>query len=423
MRLAPSLLLAALLVSACASAPSRPPASISTGEPREAPAPQLPVGPDREILEGELGEMAEGLPGPITPPHMAGRDIVRAAVLLPFSHPDRRVREEAQGMLAGIEMALFESAGEGFLLVPKDTAGVQATAIEVAEAAMADGAQVVLGPLFAANVEAVKPVASGALAPVIAFSNDPGAAGAGAYLASITVEEEVTRVVDYAVTQGVDTFVYFGPRSEYGQRAERALRFAAAQAGAVMLYSSFYDPENDAPVEAASAVAEMIGEAVDQRPDSIAVLIPESGIKLRGVAPLLPYYGVDFRHMRLLGTSRWNDPTLWREPTLARAWFAAAPVDRLSRFETRYERIYGRPPSSLASLGYDAAGVAIQLSQRRALDTFGLTDPDGFMGANGLFRFRLDGTAERSLDVLEIDLGEGAVVVDQGRRSFEEEVG
>ena len=43
------------------------------------------------------------------------------------------------------------------------------------------------------------------------------------------------------------------------------------------------------------------------------------------------------------------------------------------------------------------------LSQDGALETQELINRDGFLGVNGLFRFRDDGTAERSLAIMEID--------------------
>lgn len=424
--LAPSLVLAALLIVGCASAPSRPPAPISSGEPRAEPQPPLPGG-ERSEGEIEMGELGELEPGEgrreLTPPHMTGRDITRAAILLPFSHPNPSVRAEAQGLLAGIEMALFERAGDSFLILPKDTAGTTAGARKAFDEALEDGADLVLGPLFSDNVRTISsPAREGGL-PVIAFSNDPAAAGGGAYLASFSVEEEVARVVDHAVSQGVDTFAFLGPRNTYGMRVERALRFEAVRQGAFVIAGQFYDPANDTPVDEAGRLAQTLEPVVAEKPGQVAVMIPESGVRLRGVAPLLPYSGLDFRKIRMLGTSQWNDPSLWREPTLNGAWFAVPPPADREQFETSFARIYGRNPSSLASLGYEAAAVAISLNGLDRLDAAGLTDTDGFIGVNGLFRFRIDGTIERGLAVMEIDTAEGAQLVSPAPSSFDPPVG
>lgn len=423
--LAPSLVLMALLMTACATAPARPPAPISSGEPRVDPSPQRPgdEATDTALDPGEIefGEIDMGpqpLDDGLTPPHMVGREVQRAAVLLPFSHPSREVRNEAQGMLAAIEMALFDHGGEGFLVMPKDTAGTEARASSEAEAALEERADIILGPLFSANVRAVTPIAEGAGVPVIAFSNDPAAAGQGAWLASVAVEEEVRRVVEYASTRGIDTYAFLGPRSDYGRRVEAALRQAVAREGGALIGTQFYDPANEAPVDEAQDIASLVAAETQIRPNRVAVMIPERGVKLRAVAPLLPYYGVDIRRMTFLGTSVWDDPGVWREPTLDGALFASAAPEDTANFAAAYERIYGRAPTRLASLGYDAAAMAIRLAADDALDTRGVTSPSGFRGINGLFRLRLDGSVQRSLSVLEIDTEEGAQLVSPGASSF-----
>ncbi|MCI4644340.1 MAG: penicillin-binding protein activator [Hyphomonadaceae bacterium] len=420
--LAPSFLFAAFLMSACTSTP-RAPLPPSSGEPRAEPQPTLGdlEKPDREKPSRE--DVEEAQENGITPAHMVGREITRAAVLLPFSHPNRAVRNEAQGMLAGIEMALFEQAGENFLIIPKDTAGTVAGAETAFKEVVEEGADVLLGPLFAQNVRQITPLARDLNIPVIAFSNDPTAAGGGAFLAAFTVEEEVARVVQHAALNGVTTFAFLGPRNTYGERVERALRFEAARQGGYVVASQFYSPYNDAPVDEAQTLANILKPLTEDPRSQIGVMIPESGVKLRSVAPLLPYYGVDFRRLRMLGTSQWNDSSLWREPTLSRAWFPVPSSDEANTFSSAYRRIYGRAPSELSSLGFDAAGVAIGLSETERLDFSGITNPDGFLGANGLFRFRVDGTPERALAIMEIKAGIGAELVVPAATSFTPPIG
>ncbi len=418
---APSLLLASLLLAAaCASAPARAPVPIGTGEPRVDPV----TGEPRQLDEGvEFGELEEPdeLPavrgdGGLTPPFMAGRDIVRAVVMLPFSHPSANVRAEAESMLAGVELALFEYADQNFLIIPKDTAGKQSVAEARTDEALDEKADVILGPLFAANVKTVRETARDKQVPVIAFSNDRSAAGGGAYLASISPDEEVRRVMEYAASRGVDTFFFLGPENEYGRQVEAAMRFNAPRVGGMMAASAFYDPVSGAGPEAAQISNALKGQA-ETRPDKIAVMIPERGVKLLSVAPLLAYNGVDMRRVTLIGTSYWDDSSIWREPTLSGGLFAAPDPANLQGFQDTYQRIYGRAPTERAALAYDAAALAIRLAADENLRYGGVTDPDGFYGVNGLFRFRIDGTSERGLAVKQIQ-EDGAVVVEGGISEF-----
>lgn len=431
--LTPSLFFAAFLALAgCATQSSGPIAPISTGDPRVEPQP----GDSPHGIAINDGEVIEDLTGPVaedyTPPHMAGRDIVRAGVMLPFSDRRDSVRAQAEGMLAGIELALFDHADDNFVILPKDTRGSQATAETMANDLAEQGASFVLGPLFGSNVAVTREALAGrdiededkaesdgfgfltgnvfadestveqSGIPIIAFSNDASVAGGGAWLASVAPEAEVAEIINYAYLAGYDEFAFFGPDTSLGLRIERAMQFEVMNRGALMIASSFYPTDTPSPDEQAAAFARSVEMAV-ARGARVAVLVPERGNRLRRIAPLLAYHGVDTRVVKMLGIGTWNDPEIWREPSLKGAWFPAAPHLEMDGFKQRYERLYGRAPTSLAAIAYDATALAIALSSDGELTTEELTNPDGFAGVNGLFRFGYDGIAERSLEIMEID--------------------
>jgi hypothetical protein len=275
----------------------------------------------------------------------------------------------------------------------------------------------VLGPLFGANVKAITERAQDKKTPVIAFSTDRTAAGGGAYLASISPEEEVRRMVEYAAGQGIFSYVFLGPQSAYGRQIETALRTEAFNNGGVVLTSAFYMPETGA-TEAARSVSEILKSETEIRPtQKVAVMIPERGVKLLSIAPLLPYNGVDMTHITLMGTSLWADESVWREPTLNGAVYPAPDPENLTTFREAYRRIYGKTPTDLAAVAYDAAAVAVRLAAEDNLKYNGVTDPDGFFGVNGLFRFRLDGTSQRGLAVMQIR-PTGAELIQKGASQF-----
>jgi ABC-type branched-subunit amino acid transport system substrate-binding protein len=72
----------------------------------------------------------------------------------------------------------------------------------------------------------------------------------------------------------------------------------------------------------------------------------------------------------------------------------------------KYKNVYGAAPPQLASLAYDAVSLVALLSTGKPYSRFtvqALTDPNGFSGVDGIFRFRPDGTSERGLAVMSID--------------------
>ena len=82
-----------------------------------------------------------------------------------------------------------------------------------------------------------------------------------------------------------------------------------------------------------------------------------------------------------------------------------------ARFETSYEAAYGDGPSRLAGLGYDAASLAVLMAANAGgIDRRILEDPNGFLGVDGLFRLRSDGTVERGLALYTIRNGQFEVL-------------
>jgi hypothetical protein len=136
-----------------------------------------------------------------------------------------------------------------------------------------------------------------------------------------------------------------------------------------------------------------------------AVFMPEGGLALRNLAPLLPYFDIDPRRVKFIGTGLWDDPTLSQEPPLHGGWYAAAPSQNWSSFAARYEKAYDTTPPRLASMAYDAVSLAARLAafaNDAPFKTDLLTDPNGFSGIDGIFRLKSGGLNERGLTVQEV---------------------
>jgi hypothetical protein len=123
----------------------------------------------------------------------------------------------------------------------------------------------------------------------------------------------------------------------------------------------------------------------------------------------------------VLGTGLWgDDPRILSNPLLEGAWFAAPEPTGYRSFADRYRARYHQDPVRQATLAYDAVALVAALvktqgQQRFAADT--LTNPSGFTGIDGVFRFRNDGSNQRGLAVMKVT-SSGAQVVAPAPRSF-----
>ena len=384
----------------------------------------------------------------------AAKAPVKVGLLLPLSGARAAV---GQSILNAAQMALFDLAGDRFTLVVRDTRGTPEGAAAAAESALAAGSVLILGPLFSTSVEAVKPVMAEAEVPVISFSNNTAIADTQTFVMGVTPGIQVDRVIDFAVAQGLRRIAVLAPESPYGTSIVQSLQDAVFRNGIELSRVVFFDPLSQdvsaevraladydrraAALQAQKNSLQARSDAAAQRalarlrgietlgpPDFDGILIPSSGRKLLTVAPLLAFYDVDPSEVRFLGTALWDDPSLRREPSLRTAWFPAPPPALWRSFSNRFERTYGESPPRVASLGYDAVALAAVL-ERRARDqgaflpytADSITQPIGFSGIDGIFRFLPDGRVQRGLAILELQ-PEAFVEVDPAPQAFGQEL-
>lgn len=354
------------------------------GAPGEAPTtvtPQPPVTP-------------EGAPAvPVT-----GRPVV--ALLLPLSGPNANL---GRALLDAASLATFDIGTDNFVLLPRDTAGTPEGATQAAQSAIAAGAKLIIGPLFATEVPAVAAVAHPANVNVVTLSNDRTVAQPGVFVLGVSPQGQIERIVDFAASRGMHSFAALIPNNTFGSVVEQAFRTSVTTAGGQIATVEHYDPGADATAAvrrlAASAASGNGGSGFD------TLLLPDFGDRLLSIAPLLPYYDIDPGQVKFLGSALWEDPRVTRELALVGGWFAAPPPDARADFVKRYTDVYGRAPPRLATVAYDATALAAVLARGANGPDFSadaIGNPNGYAGTDGIFRFRSDGTAERGLAVLEV---------------------
>ncbi len=343
--------------------------------------------------------------------------VVKVALLLPLTG-NVNAQQVAKAMKQAGELALFEFDKPNVKLIPKDTHGTPDGARQAAQDAVKDGAELLIGPLFANEVSAVAPVAQAAHIPVLAFSSDRNVAGNGVYLMSFVAGSDVPRMIAFAVSKGKTRFAALFPQNDYGRIVEQAFNRAVQENRAQVVMTKTFPPEANGmlpPVKEMSALAKK-GAA----PQIDAIFIPAGGDTLPSLAPLFPYYEVDTQAVKLMGLSGWDYTGAGKEPALLGGWFVAPDPKGWQDFTRRYVETYGDAPPRLASLSYDAVSLAISLSANppeRRFSVSELTRPSGFNGVDGLFRLRPDGTAERGFAVMEVQKY-GSQPIDPAPSSF-----
>ncbi len=348
---------------------------------------------------------------PTDAPTVAGG--VKVGLILPLTATGN-AGAAGQAMRNSADLALTEFTNPNIQLLTKDDSGTAQGAQQAAQQAINEGAEIILGPLFNHSVTAARQVARTRGIPIIAFSTDTNVASQGVYLLSYLPESDVDRIVGYAISQNKRSFVAMVPSNAYGSVVEAEFKQAVARKGGRVMALEHYPDDRSRIGDSARLVAQA---AAAGRAD--ALFIPDGGEAVSDVLTALGGAGLNLRQFVILGTQLWEDPKIFSNPTLDGAWYPAPDPAGFRSFTERYRARYRQDPPRPAALSYDAVSlVAALVKTQQGANKFSnevLTNPSGFAGIDGVFRFRADGTNQRGLAVMRVTPNGGTVIAPASR--------
>jgi ABC-type branched-subunit amino acid transport system substrate-binding protein len=350
-------------------------------------------------------------PGPAGPPQLpqaVGNGGVKVGLILPLSAAGN-AGVAAQSMKNAAEMALAEFQNPNIQLLIKDDGGSPQGAQQATQQALDEGAEIILGPLFALSVPATAQGTRARGISVIAFSTDSSVAGRGVYLLSFLPESDVNRIIEYAAGTGKRSFAALLPDNAYGNVVEAAFKQAVARRGGRVVAFERYGADR----AGVARMAQSLGQAD-------ALLLADDGDSVVATADALTAAGANLKNIQLLGTGLWDNPRVSNSAALRGGLYAAPDPSGFRAFSGRYRAKYGADPVRTATLAYDAVALVAALARTQGGQRFSaevLTNPSGFAGIDGVFRFRPDGTNERGLAVMRVAPG-GSQPVAGSPKSF-----
>lgn len=348
-----------------------------------------------------------------------GSGDVKVALLLPLSATGN-AGQLAQNLRNAAELAIRDFETAPIQVLVKDTSGSPEGARAAASQAISEGAELIIGPLFANSVTAASSAARGANVPIVAFSTDTSVASQGVYLLGFLPQSDVDRIVSFAASRGKSSFAALLPNTAEGTLYEAALQRAVANAGGRVMTVERYALDQSSMQERATAVAGLVtSQAAD------AVFMPDAGDAAPFLAQVLAANGVNPSAVTYLGSGQWEDARIASESTLNGSWYPAPERSGFEGFAQRYQAAYGQTPARTATLAYDAVSLAAGLAGRFGAERFAnqtLTNPSGFIGIDGAFRFLQNGTNQRGLAIYQIN-GGSVQIIDPAPTSFSRQPG
>ena len=381
-------------LSGCTAPPRPPQASVVPTTPAAPPVIQAPL-PQEAPLVVQSPQQA------VT----AGR--AKVALLVPLTGPNNSV---GQAMLDAADMALFDVSSD-IALLPRDAGSTTDAARAAAGRALSDGAQLILGPVFASSVAPVRDAVAGGPTTAIAYSTDATVAGGNVFVMGFLPAGQVDRVVGFAKSRGMTKLAALVPDNAYGAAVTSELtalrtRLGLAQPRVLTL---------------ARDVNAQLQTLADDPPEML--LVAFGGDQLISLAPAIGQYA-QAHPVQLLGTGLWaDDPQVSQTPSLAGGWYAAPVPGNFNDFATRFQQTFGYRPPRIATLAYDSVALAASVSRSAGgnpapFSRDVLLQPNGFIGIDGGFRFLASGLSERNLAVLQVTAN-GPTVADPPPPNFE----
>ena len=356
-------------------------------------------------------------------------------VLLPLSGPLAPV-----GAALENAVKLAAPAGSSPALDIRDTGGTVAGAEAAAQAGIAAGDGIIVGPLTAPETQGVTPIAKAAGVNMLPLTNDGALAQPGVWPMGITPAQSVQRVLQVAADAGRTQLAALLPDSEFGHHLADAITADTAALSEPAPKIVFYPPDFssvnhavreisdfdnrgaalESEIRAARALGTPAGEAQAHElehqqippPSFNALFLGETnGDRLAELANFLPYYDVTSPQVQILGPAPWANiaTQMASQSAFVGAWYAAPAPAAAAAFNAKYQAAYGVAPPAIADVAFDATALARMAASEGGYTSKVLTAPAGFVGTDGLLVLMPDGSVKRGLAVFSIAPGGPAI--------------
>ncbi len=295
------------------------------------------------------------------------------------------------------------------------TGGQPAQAANAAQTAVAEGAQIILGPLRAeeSNAAAVAVAASGI--NVLSFSNNSQIAGGNLFVLGPTFENTARRLAGHAVRNGKSKLMIVHENNAAGEIGRNAIQQGAAAAGASVVATAGFEYSQNGIIQAVPGIAAQARTTGAQA----VFLTSDAGGALPLLTQMLSENGVSPATTQYIGLTRWDIlPTVVTLPGVQGGWFTMPDPVLHEQYKARYSATYGSEPHWLSGVAYDGVAAVAALAKRGSpLDRASLTQGAGYVGVNGIFRLLPNGSNERGLAVAQIR-NNAVVVIDPAPSAF-----
>lgn len=236
----------------------------------------------------------------------------------------------------------------------------------------------------------------------------------------LTAAMQVKTLVQYSVQNlGMTSFAILYPEDKYGIEMMNLFWDEVLQWGGEIRGVESYDTKKTDfgdEIKALTGLKFQEQETEDEKPKPVvdfdALFIPDSYARVAMIAPQLAFY--DVTGIQLLGTNAWNSKELLKRDSeylegaiFVDGFFRNSYYPSARNFIDRFYVAYGREPTDMEALAYDAASIIVNSLQNHTIKIRSdlrnnILSLQNYPGITGTTSFLEDGEAQKSLYVLMV---------------------
>jgi hypothetical protein len=356
--------------------------------------------------------------------------VIKVGLFLPLSGSNAKI---GKSILNATQLSLSKTQNGNIEVFVRDTEDINKNIISSYYELINKDVDIILGPLFSKNIKKIKPVSEDENVIMITFSNNMSLKSENTFISGLTPENEVTEILEYALSKGKKKFGVILPDNDYGLRTKNLIESLLLSKQGQLSKLVLYNSESPDFYQAAKLIADYDNRKLKlekklqklknlntvtakkkykvlKNKDTLGDLefdslyIGSESVKhLSMLASILPYYDVDPKEVLYIGNSLWSHNIALKEPALEKGIFPDFSRVNYKKYDKEYFEAFDQKPHKISSIAFDLIGLLSSMqTNNKDITIANIANNNGFLGTNGLFRFKKDGNIERSLSIYQI---------------------
>ena len=220
----------------------------------------------------------------------------------------------------------------------------------------------IIGPFTREVLLKIKPFAKKDNIPILTFSNDIAMVESNVWSLGFSPEEQVQSVISCALLQGYSKFGIIAPDNLYGKIIS-GQSIDLISVDKKNYYSSLFlsneELNNKTNLYANLRRFLQYSESEETHTKFDSILIGGRKEFILEIAPLLAFFNVDSRFVKILGTETFNDDQIKNEPSLEKSWFPVILSKNNEQFKFLWKDSWGGTNDYFSNAGFDAGVIGI----------------------------------------------------------------